>query len=78
LASDLRIALSEIDPRQAEVFCLASLEECSYGEIAEQLQISANHVGVILNRAKAVLRDRLKAHDPDQASKQSYVREIKP
>jgi RNA polymerase sigma factor (sigma-70 family) len=64
LADDLRVALSEIDSRQAEVFCLACLDECSYAEIGEQLGITANNVGVILNRAKAALRERLKAHDP--------------
>jgi RNA polymerase sigma-70 factor, ECF subfamily len=64
LANHLRIALTEIDPRQAEVFCLACLDDCSYAEIAEQLGVIANHVGVLLNRAKASLRERLKAHDP--------------
>jgi RNA polymerase sigma factor (sigma-70 family) len=64
LAEQLRRALVEIEPRQAEVFCLASIEEFSYAEIGEQLGITANHVGVILNRAKEALRERLKAHDP--------------
>jgi RNA polymerase sigma-70 factor (ECF subfamily) len=64
LADDLRAALSEIDPRQAEVFCLACLDECSYAEVGEQFGITANNVGVTLNRAKAALRERLKAHDP--------------
>ena len=64
LANHLRIALAEIDSRQAEVFCLACLDDCSYAEIAEQLSVTANHVGVLLNRAKAALRERLKAHDP--------------
>jgi RNA polymerase sigma-70 factor (ECF subfamily) len=64
LAGDLRFALSEIDPRQAEVFCLACLDECSYAEVGEQLRTTANNVGVILNRAKAALRERLKSHSP--------------
>ncbi len=64
LAAALRTALAEIDPRQAEVFCLACLDDCSYIEISEQLGVTANHVGVLLNRAKASLRERLKAHDP--------------
>src|ERR1051326_7540801 len=46
LADDLRVALSEIDSRQAEVFCLACLVECSYAEVAELLEITANNVGV--------------------------------
>jgi len=64
LADDLRAALSEIDSRQAEVFCLACLDECSYAEVGEQLGITANNVGVILNRAKAALREKLKPHNP--------------
>src|SRR5258708_5131257 len=62
LASDLRIALVGIDERQAQVFCLACLEEASYGEIAGQLGVTVNHVGVLLNRAKASLRERLRSH----------------
>ena len=64
LADDLRVALSEIDQPQAQVFCLACLDECSYAEVGEQLGITANNVGVILNRAKAALRKRLESHNP--------------
>jgi RNA polymerase sigma factor (sigma-70 family) len=62
LADDLRRALAEIDVRQAQVFCLACLEECSYAEIAEQMGVTVSNVGVLLNRAKAALRERLKSH----------------
>jgi RNA polymerase sigma-70 factor (ECF subfamily) len=41
------------------VFVLACLEGASYQEIAEQLGLTVNHVGVLLNRARASLRDRL-------------------
>jgi RNA polymerase sigma-70 factor, ECF subfamily len=68
LAAQLRTALAQIDGQQAQVFCLACLEEFSYQEIAEQLEVKANHVGVILNRAKASLRQRLKQHDPRSAT----------
>jgi RNA polymerase sigma factor (sigma-70 family) len=64
LADHLRAALAEIDARQSQVFCLACLEECSYEEIAEQLEITVSHVGVLLNRAKAALRERLKVYEP--------------
>ena len=64
LAEDLRLALAELDPRQAEVFCLACLEELSYAEIAAQLSVTVNHVGVLLNRARASLREKLEAHAP--------------
>jgi RNA polymerase sigma-70 factor, ECF subfamily len=73
LAERLRIALSEIDPRQAEVFCWVCLNDCSYAEAAEQLGLSSNHVGVLLNRVKTVLRERLKSYDPklDRAAQKS-------
>jgi RNA polymerase sigma-70 factor, ECF subfamily len=64
LAAQLRLALTELDDRQAQVFCLASLENCSYEEIAEQLGITVNHVGVLLHRARASLQERLKSFDP--------------
>ncbi|HEY2881084.1 MAG TPA: sigma-70 family RNA polymerase sigma factor [Pirellulales bacterium] len=60
----LRAALGELEPRHAEVFCLACLDDCSYAEIAEQLGIEANYVGVILSRAKAQLRKLLPSDNP--------------
>ena len=64
LAELLRRALAQIEPRQAEVFCLVCLDECSYAEAAEQLAISQNYVWVLLNRAKAAIRELLKSRDP--------------
>ena len=46
LASQLRLALSQIDPKQAEVFCLSVLEGLGYREVADQLGLTVNHVGV--------------------------------
>ena len=40
-----------------EACCLRFLEDLSYGEIAEELKITVNHVGVLLNRAKVALRE---------------------
>jgi RNA polymerase sigma-70 factor (ECF subfamily) len=57
----LRMALAEIDPQEAEVFCLACLDELTYREISSELGLSVNHVGVILNRARSKLRARLGA-----------------
>lgn len=59
LAERLRVALTEIDARQAEAFCLIALENHSYDEAAAALTVTANHAGVLLNRAKAALRERL-------------------
>lgn len=64
LAAALRVALAEIDPQQAEVFCLVCLEELSNTDAAAQLGITANHAGVLLHRARAALRERLAAFDP--------------
>jgi RNA polymerase sigma-70 factor (ECF subfamily) len=64
LAGRLREALTRIDPRQAEVFCLASLESWSYPEISAELGVTTNHVGVLLSRARAALREELRAFDP--------------
>src|SRR3954465_8193160 len=64
LSEHLREALAELDTRQAQVFCLACLEGFTYLEIAEQLGVTVNHVGVLLNRARAQLPERLRAHEP--------------
>lgn len=61
----LRIALAEIDPREAEVFCLACLEGMAYRAIGSQMGLSVNHVGVLLNRARSKLRSRLKSFVPN-------------
>ena len=64
LAVRLREALAAIDPNQAQVFCLICLEGLSYPEAAEELALTANHVGVLLSRARAALRERLATFDP--------------
>jgi RNA polymerase sigma-70 factor (ECF subfamily) len=55
----LRLALVEIKANEAEVFCLVCIEELSYREVAEQLGLTDNHVGVLLNRARAKLSEKL-------------------
>ncbi|HEV3415186.1 MAG TPA: sigma-70 family RNA polymerase sigma factor [Pirellulales bacterium] len=70
LAQHLREALADLDPRQGQVFCLACLEGFSYDEIADQLCVTVNHVGVLLNRARTFLRARLAAHQPATSASQ--------
>jgi RNA polymerase sigma-70 factor (ECF subfamily) len=65
LAEALRVAMTEIDPAQAEVFCLVCLEGLPNGDAADQLGLTANHAGVLLHRARAALRDKLRAFDPN-------------
>ncbi|HTU91505.1 MAG TPA: sigma-70 family RNA polymerase sigma factor [Gemmataceae bacterium] len=69
LSEGVRRALSEIEPRQAEVFCLACLDGWSYVEIGARMGITVNHVGVLLSRARAALRERLHAFDPAERDK---------
>jgi RNA polymerase sigma-70 factor (ECF subfamily) len=64
LADRLRTALAEIDPRQAELLCLVYLEGRSNREAAEELGVTAAHAGVLLQRGRAALRERLAAFAP--------------
>jgi RNA polymerase sigma-70 factor (ECF subfamily) len=65
LAEHLREALAELEPRQAQVFCLAYLEGYTYVEIGEQVGLTANHVGVLLTRVRSLLKERLRNHRPE-------------
>lgn len=71
LAEHVRRVLAEMDKRQAEVFCLACLEEMDYREIAERLGLTVSNVGVLLHRAKACLREHLDSHSPRVAAPRS-------
>jgi RNA polymerase sigma-70 factor (ECF subfamily) len=73
LSDQLREALAQLDARQAQVFCLACLDGLSYAEIADQLGLSVSHVGVLLNRARLGLRQRLRAHEPADARRPEEV-----
>jgi RNA polymerase sigma-70 factor (ECF subfamily) len=63
-AEHLRQALVDLDARLGQVFCLACLEGLSYQEIADQIGITTNHVGVLLNRARVSLRKQLETYRP--------------
>ncbi len=70
LVGQLRAAIGGLPPQEAKVFCLRYLSEMSYRQIAGQLGIGINVVGVSLYRAKAKLRDALGAvpMDKDEVS----------
>jgi RNA polymerase sigma-70 factor (ECF subfamily) len=53
----LREALAALPPREAQVFCLRFLNDMSYRQIAKELGIKANTVGVLLHRARAKLSE---------------------
>jgi RNA polymerase sigma-70 factor (ECF subfamily) len=67
LAQALRHALAGLPPQEAAVFSLRCLEDLSYQEIADQLHLRVNTVGVVLHRARARLRERLGAFLPGPA-----------
>jgi RNA polymerase sigma-70 factor (ECF subfamily) len=64
LARRLPLAVAQLPPQQASVFCLRCLEDLSYREIARQLDLKVSHVGVLLNRARANVRETLLADEP--------------
>jgi RNA polymerase sigma-70 factor (ECF subfamily) len=66
LVGQLREAIGGLPPQEAKVFCLRYLSEMSYRQIAGQLGIGINMVGVSLYRAKARLREALGAWEMDQ------------
>jgi RNA polymerase sigma-70 factor (ECF subfamily) len=63
LAAHLRDALARLRPQQAQVFCL-SAEGLSYREIADQLGVTTENVGVLLRRARVRLRTLLRQYEP--------------
>lgn len=67
--AELRIALTQLNRQDYQVFTLRFIEELSYQEIAEQLNISKNLVGVTLHRSQKKLADLL----PTSVTGESYV-----
>jgi len=65
LVTRLRGALAKLPGRHAQVTCLRYLNEMTYEEISQELQISVRHVGVILSRARETLRELLKERGAD-------------
>jgi RNA polymerase sigma-70 factor (ECF subfamily) len=59
LAGQLRLAISELGPRAAEMFALRYLEELSNGEIAKLMGTSQAVVAVTLYRSRSMLKKRL-------------------
>lgn len=68
LAERLKEALTDLPAHQAEAFCLHVLEDLSYDAIAEQMNVKVNHVGVLIHRARAKLRELL---DPNGVTSKS-------
>ena len=66
LVGRLRDAIAALPAQEAKVFCLRYLSEMSYRQIAGQLGLGINIVGVALYRAKARLREALDASQMDK------------
>lgn len=64
LEARVKRELTRLPPQQAEAFWLLSVEQMSYGEIGEQLGVEANHVGVLVHRARQRLRELLADLNP--------------
>ena len=72
LADRLREALVELPSLQAEVFCLRIFNDLSYHEIAGQLDLDDQHVGVLLHRARQNLQCQLEDVRPFISREKTY------
>ena len=66
LLQRLRIELAQMPNRQAEAFWLRFVEQMSYSEIAQQMGIESNSVGVLIHRGRAQMRDALADLQPNE------------
>ena len=55
----VRGELASLPSPQAQAFWLVSVEQRSYEEVAAQMEIERNHVGVLVHRARKHLQQRL-------------------
>ncbi len=66
LTMQLRKALSQLPPQEAQVFSLRYLNDMSYRQIAKIIGIKTNAAGVLLHRARAKLRKSLEVSVTEQ------------
>jgi RNA polymerase sigma factor (sigma-70 family) len=64
LRDTLRAGLARLPKMQAVAFWLRGVEELSYTEIAAELGIDANEVGVLIHRARASLKRHFAGEQP--------------
>ncbi len=64
LLEDLRVALAELPDQQAAAFVLVQIENLPRDQAAMAINVSVNHLGVLLHRARTALRERLASHKP--------------
>ncbi len=68
LVERLRKAVVKLPVQEAQVFCLRHLNDMSYRQIAKELDIKTNNVGVLLHRAKEKLRKYITVSSNKQKS----------
>lgn len=66
LKNRLRLELMKLPTSQAEAFWLRFVEQMSYAEIAEQMNVEANTVGVLIHRAKPRVRKAMSDLQPNR------------
>ncbi len=66
LVEIVRSELACLPNRQAEAFWLVCVEGCTYEEVAQQMQVQGNAVGVLVHRARQHMRSKLKDLNPIQ------------
>lgn len=64
LVERVRLEMAQLPHRQAEAIWLCCVEGATYEEAANQMKTDANHVGVLIHRARAHLRKMLADLDP--------------
>ena len=70
LLSIVRSEMTELPDIQAQVFWLHCIEGVSLSDIANQLNVSANHARVLLHRSRRRLRDALERRYPSLSGRQ--------
>ena len=68
LKDRLRRELAALPDQQAEAFWMRFIEEMSYAEIASQMGIDSNFVGVLIHRARHRVRSALSDLQPSRVS----------
>ena len=66
LAVNLRNALAQLPPAEAQAFCLRFLNDMSYKQIEKALDIKTNAAGVLLHRAREKLQTHFQSTKADK------------
>jgi len=66
LKNRLRLELMKLPTSQAEAFWLRFVEQMSYAEIAQHVNVEASTVGVLIHRAKPRVRKAMSDLQPNR------------